>query len=232
MSMVMAQAAPEPRLLGAAKVKKLTASIGEPIPTELLLGKKRVSIAGLVGRVIDNFRHQREMLESNGRSWPCVRVTPYASDSKPAYYLVPLDLGTDAKPKGDRAEISSGRAGNRAAKAAHAAGFKVQEISPSEADKAFAERLGELLEKHAVGGIGNSEPPHSPFEVTTDSAGVEIVYSIGYFVSTKQGFGFSSPAKRELEWGSYLFGTNIGGVINFGDTLWPVPDVDLIHISV
>ena len=223
---------PDPKKIAAGHIEKILSNNHLPVPRQISLGKKSISISDL-SVSIENFRYQRDLLLNSGQRWPCVKLKEYASDSAPKIHWAPLDLGTASNPSGNPDEIFSGVAVRRALDEGQAAGLQTQEIASDVVDKTFSEMVGAVIGKRLTGdAAGNDEPPPNLFEVTTDSVGVEIVYSVGYFISTKRGFGFSTPARRELRWGPYLFGTCIGGNIEFSDTLWAVPDVSSIHLSV
>lgn len=223
---------PNPGSVATTEILKVISDPSMAIPTEITVGNQTASIIDLAA-TIDCFRQQRHMLIRFGQTWPCVAIWKRSQERESIRLRVPLDLGTPSQPHGDKAEIMIGHAGQRVTYEATAVGFQVKEILPTEVGKTFSEMVGEIIGQRIAGdSFGNSEPPPGPFEVTTDSPGIEILYSKGYFVSTTQGFGFSTPARKELRWGQYLFGTCVGGSTTFSDTLWTVPETQSIHIAI
>lgn len=224
------QMAPEPRKVAKQYIRQMVES-DQPVAERLSIANREVSIADLAFS-IRAFRAQLSWLNAFHLECPVVRVFAGEARDSNHVYRVPLDLQIQAGPSGP-SPTQIAQTAERVGTAAHVAGLQVGMAPTKEVTDTFSELLGNIVARRlkdtklAVG-----IPPESVFTVTTDTAGVEVLFSTGYFISTSRGFGFSTPARRRLPWGGYIFGHRRSGAPKFVDTLWTVPDVLEIHLGV
>lgn len=222
--------APDPQKIAKENIRKLIES-NQPIAERLSVANREVSISDLAVS-IRAFRAQLSWLNAFDFECPVVRLFASEARDPNSVYYVPLDLQIQAGPSHpSRAQIV--RAAEGVGTAAHVAGLQVGMAPTKEVTNTVSELMGNIVArrlKEATVGFGN--PPEAVFTVTTDSSRVEVLFAKGYFISTRQGFGFSTPARRPLPWGGYIFGHTQSGAARFVDTLWTVPDVQEIHLGV
>ena len=213
------------------KLREFT-SAAEPVPNILVLDGAQVSISD-IRRAIIAFREQKWLLQRFGMLWPSVRLQSDPGNVEKTYW-VPLDLSTYVTDSNVlEREIANGDALANAEIKARRAGFIIKRSSPDEMDDSFNDILGEVVHRRVSSTKDpNTGPPTNVFTVTTNSHGVQLLFAIGFFVSTQQGFGISTPASRHLPWGQYTFGYKQGSKVRFDNIVWKVPDVTNIHMKV
>jgi hypothetical protein len=210
-----------PSKVASALIRRLIGDTGQVVPDLIEVQGADVSIADF-NDMIKAFRLQKDALELGGfDSWPCARFSERQEpeeDDDPEWVTrwVPIDMGTDSAPLGDVREIRNGKAAKRVKETAERAGLTTEHRSLKDVWQTFADMVGETIGKRRTAGTDPDDgPPEEPFEVTTNSSGLEVLFSIGPFLSTRTGFGRSTPAQRQLPWGSYCFGAPLGlGLIN------------------
>jgi len=189
---------------------------------------------------IERFANQFHGLIRKNMTWPCARFVQrdlFAEEDDDegkaprVMRWVPIDLTegkhTDAVSERDVLQTEA-----RAADL----GLTVARRSLSDVFRTFRARLGEdiMSRWHVENQQPSSQFPNDdPIEITTDSDRLEVLFSIGPFLSTQQGFGRSSPAKRHLRPGSYCFGiARPHGEPWFSETIWNVPETMRMHLAV
>lgn len=243
------------RALAHSRPLPSTQEIAQSVSNEMLSNPRldRLTIRDYVIGVADlqndirEFRTQFAAVERIGYHWPCAVIFPprlEPTEAQPASRLVPLDL-TDGSQYPHTAnsiliETADGRLLDPSASGVRAeqAGFKVEMIPPSFvigllitgiAD-AVRTRVAAIGVSGTPGGPGYS-PPQTPFEVTTNINKQTVLFAKGHFLSTRQGFGQSSPAKRVINHGQYTFGIDKNGTPDFDQTVWAVPQVLSVHLN-
>jgi hypothetical protein len=188
-----------------------------------------------VALTVRSFTTQLQLLERVGSYWPSVAIDFSTATSTIGEVYVPIDMrdGTADPLSGQEPtheEIARGSAQIRAEDRARQAGFAVKRLGTREARNVFVSVLSYFLAKRTgkPAESGYSDPPSEEFTVTTDTPGIEILVALGYFISTREGFGISTPARRRLAWGPYVFGTSSNGFPSV-PIPWVVPDVLRIH---
>ncbi len=79
---------------------------------------------------------------------------------------------------------------------------------------------------------GSDLPPLCEVSVSTTVGDQNVLCSKGYFLSTRQGFGRSTPARRKLRLGCYCFGIETkDGEPDFSDILWEVNAHTEVHLN-
>jgi hypothetical protein len=96
--------------------------------------------------------------------------------------------------------------------------------------RSIVTRFKALLQTQITPQVNPALPPDAVVSVITDEHRQLVTYCRGYFVSTHQAFGYSTPARRSIGPGWYMFGiyTNYGP--KFMDILFEVPaqtEIDL-----
>lgn len=213
----------------------------DPVPPSLRVADKVFNVAD-VAADIANFRQQRFLLDRAKQPWPAVTLQ-YNSGRFHGRRLVPLNLlSYVAAGRMSGADIAL--VGNQSSQEASKSGLEVSYLDSDQALNAFAVSLAEFLESRgrdsaarsfAVGSADDGDaftPPSDLFTVTTDHDREEVLFAKGYFFSTTQGFGFSTPACRTVEHGNYTFGIRRHSGPIFSETVWSVPEVMSIHLSV
>lgn len=135
-------------------------------------------------------------------------ATPYAGHS----LAVPLGLWPTRQP--DQALLT----------ALEMSRIPVEPVAPDAFVRAASERASEFVEMNQ-GGSGAGDTI-----VNTRHDGETVLFCKGYFVSTVEGFGRSSPAIRAIIPGRYIFGVKRPEGYRFDDTLWTCPttlDLDI-----
>lgn len=206
------------------------------IPQQLRISNVLLPIKDLAP-AIENFIAQKQRLDDANSEWPAVQLR---FDQNPALGIrwIPLDLGRSIdlsqteKSVGARLELNANR--EVLLVEAERANFSTRLIDTEEARRSFLDVISYVIGRRVSGPAdrNNNGPPSDEFEITTDLPNEEILFSTGFFVSTEQGFGISTPATRRLEWGVYTFGINRGGSRKFSQTAWTVPDVLSVHLTV
>jgi hypothetical protein len=217
-------------------------STKKALPDNIKIGKKLIAVSDVASQV-KSFGIQFELLKETKNPWPCVEVDFTSSERSIGIAFVPIDLrdGIVGSPsimdptlKRDPtlAEIATGTIQLNAAKRATQSGLSVKEIDYDQAKKSFMDILSEFLFRRGseTNTEVNFDPPEEDFTVETDEPKIEILYATGYFISTRQGFGISTPATKRLKWGPYIFGMNKPNGFKFSETLWVVPDVKNIYL--
>jgi hypothetical protein len=227
-TMMIREPEKKPNKIASRLVEDLTDGADRPIPDVVTVDGTRVAIADLRD-VISAFRYQKNALQQGGfDSWPCAELKERSEGTS---FWVPIDMRTDRFPRGSVSEILSGVAVHEAANTAGRAGLSTEFRPLRNAWQAFTDTLGEMIAGRRTTVIDPDDgAPEEPFEVTTDSRGLEVLFSIGPFLSTRTGFGRSTPARRRLPWGSYCFGVKVNGQARFDDTIWKVPENTTVHI--
>jgi hypothetical protein len=215
--------------VAATRVKAILDNLHAPIPTSIPVGKKAVSITDMV-EAISAFRRQHAILSEVGSKWPAVLLQTRARDGRVnGTYWAPLNMfdrerGVADKFTLDKRHYSNGFIQRVTLKRAEESGFRAAAQEPDDMKKTFSNVIGKILSKRATTATNSgSAPPHAAFSVVTNTPNIEVMYATGYFVSTQQGFGFSTPALKSLPWGNYIFGTKIKSITTFSDTIWVVP---------
>lgn len=228
----------EERVVAEAKVEELIES-DVPVRSHVEIEGFAVPIGDLAANIIA-YRHQKRLLEELQLSWPTALLfRPSAPDVYGGRIAVkvPLDLGVSGGIVRRRREPTSsqllkGVPQHRVASEASSVGLHVEDIPVGEVSRTFVELVGDIIFrrlKHPK--VSSNGPPYDSFTITTTSNRVEVIFCDGYFLNTRQGFGFSTPATRRLPWGQYTFGAIVRGVPVLQDTLWSVPDVTTVHLD-
>lgn len=103
-------------------------------------------------------------------------------------------------------------------------GLSVFRLSISDAVQALRKGLIEFLDVRLIATMAtNGSNSPVPTVVDTNRAGDQVLYAKGYFASTQQGFGRSTPARSHLLPGRYGFGIMDGQNPRFDPVLWSVP---------
>jgi hypothetical protein len=186
---------------------------------------------------IEQFREQKRMLERIDSEWPSVLVN-FRDRPELGERWIPLDLrdGIQHLETRDSVErrLLSQEIQYDIIKRAQQANLNTDTVRRDEVTRNFRDILLDII----TGRVSHparppaDEPPSEEFTVTTDENNQEVLFAAAYFISTKQGFGISSPATRRLPWGRYMFGIKKRGEPVFEDTPWTVPDVLSIHLRV
>ena len=222
-------AAPEPRKWAVGHVKALVEG-NEPVADRLSIQNREVAVADLAIS-IRALRAQLSSLNRFGLGCPTVRIFGSQARNPTDVRWVPLDLGIQLSPK-EPSIVEVSQQAERVSYAAQASGLRVRVAATKEAASTFSDIVGTIIARRASAKSVSAAPPAEVVTVTTDSDRVEVLFATGYFISTGQGFGFSTPAQRSLPWGAYIFGHRQGGSAQYEDTLWAVPSVDRIHLRV
>ena len=189
---------------------------------------------------IARFGAQFHDLLNEGLTWPCARFIQrdmFSEDDDDegmaplVIRWVPIDL-TAGSASGTVSERVVDQAEARIANL----GLGSVRRPLSDVFRTFRARLAEdimsrwLVENQpSMSQFGNDDP----VEVTTDSDRLNVLFSVGPFLSTQQGFGLSSPAKRQLRPGSYCFGVaRPFGEPYFSEIIWNVPESMHMHLAV
>jgi hypothetical protein len=186
---------------------------------------------------IERFRDQRTMLDRANSAWPAVRVV-FSERQQVGAKWIPLDLEDGIRPRERRESVekrlSSGEIQREVMARARRANFDAELTDRNEATRNFMDVLSDFISARGPRSVRreDDDPPSEEFTITTDEGNQEVLFATGYFVSTRQGFGISTPARRKLEWGPYMFGINKRGEPAFSDTVWTVPAVLSIHLTV
>jgi hypothetical protein len=236
MSMAMA---PQPEMEPRAVIQErldLIMDEGRPVPLAFRISGDLLPIKDL-SPDIEEFRDQKAMLDRSGSGWPSVRVS-FRQRPILGSKWIPLDLRDAISPHepSDVVDnrLQSGVIQGNLIRQAERANLVARLIDTGEVSRSFRDVVSDVIIGRASRPVvrEDDEPPSDEFEITTDLPRQEVLFATGYFISTRQGFGISTPAKRRLEWGSYIFGINMAGELRFSDTLWTVPDVRSIHLTV
>lgn len=112
-------------------------------------------------------------------------------------------------------------------------GLQVAPMDPAALREAFVDRLAEFATvADPLHGTGIGPPPPNLrlgsgglilTEVHTRRPRDTVLVRRGYFASTGEGFGLSTPAYGELPPGRYSFGIRDGGRDRFDDVIWTCP---------
>jgi hypothetical protein len=205
----------------------------DPVPDTIPMGSRVVALSDLV-QAITSFRQQLRYLLDFGGQWPSAMLT--IRGRQQASVWVPIDMqdGSGQDEHSLRHEIFNGTAQQRARSRVQAFNLPVSDRPASESERVFTDMLSEIVGRRFGGttNVAGSAPPTAPFEVTTNSPGVEVLYADGFFLSTARGFGYSTPAKRLLTYGTYIFGHNTPTGADFaGGQLWNVPGDSTAHVE-
>jgi hypothetical protein len=206
------------------------------VPLALHVSGDLVAIKDL-SPLIKEFREQKEMLERADSTWPSILVS-FRQRPELDKRWMPLDLrdGIRSHEPRDSVEkrLQSQEIQQNIIRRAQQANLDAQPKSREEVIRNFQEVLSDTIAGRASQPASreDDEPPSEEFKVTTDDPNQEILFATGYFISTRQGFGISTPAIRKLPWRPYIFGINKRRELLFSDTVWTVPDVLSIHLTV
>jgi hypothetical protein len=207
-----------------------------PVPLAMSIGYSLIPIKDL-STSIERFRDQNAMLERANKDWPTVRLV-FQERPQLGERWIPIDLRDGIHPRESKESVEyrlrSGDIQDYIITEARRANLQVKLTDRREATRNFIDVLSEFIATRASRSVHreDDDPPSEDFKITTDEANQEILFATGYFISTKQGFGISTPAMRKLQWGTYIFGINKRREIRFSDTPWTVPDVLSIHLTV
>lgn len=235
MTMVMSEPEYEPETIIQKSIEEALEG-SKQLPLTIKLHNGQIAISDIFPQV-QSFKTQFDLLQATHNDWPSVRIDFFPAAPDLGVKFVPLDLRDGlADPLFSREptfeEVARGTVQSGVATRAMHAGLSVTQVEPPEAKKNFITILSEFLGRRSAQPPirEDDEPPSDDFIVTTDEPMIEILFATGYFISTRQGFGISTPAIRRLKWGPYIFGMNISGHYKFSETLWVVPDVHEIHL--
>jgi hypothetical protein len=226
---------PTPRLVVERRLKAML-DRQQGIPLALHLSGSIVPIKDLSSS-LEALREQKAMLERADSEWPSLLMS-FWEKPQLGQRWIPLDLrdAISSHEPGDLVQkrLQSQDIQRNIIRSAEQANLNARFVSRDEATQNSVDVLSDMITGRASHPAQreDDEPPSEEFVVTTDDTNQEILFATGYFISTKQGFGISTPATRRLQWGSYSFGINKRGRPIFSETVWTVPDVLSIHLTV
>ncbi|MGU3468825.1 hypothetical protein ACLBXO_28670 [Methylobacterium sp. C33D] len=220
----------EPRAQITSALNKAIDNV-EPLSRQLKIDNRIVPVADISSKVTE-FAFQFSLMELAGLQWPSVPLNFQDIDIDMQNELVPIDLRDGNKGIKIDSRDDTNTIIHFAARNVHQTGLPIQYQDPKSAKKSFIKILSSFLfDRSAPDKNVNVIPPSEEFTVNTDEAGIQVLFATGYFISTRQGFGISTPAKRALHWGPYLFGWYNAGGAKFSDIIWTVPNQVEIYLD-
>jgi hypothetical protein len=210
----------------------------EPFREIVQVHNTRVSQADLVP-ALEGFRQQRKLLDWFNLKWPAALAFTTPDKRPDRSVWIPLDIKSSPNERLPNAQTPMVRdwlTRQLTARSEHVrhSGLQVRLFSTTEMTNAFTDLVSDVIVRRiGVNTDSNNGPASDMFTVETDSQGVEVLFCLGVFLSTAEGFGISTPARRRLPWGYYMFGAMIHGHPDFSNSMvWKVPDTTSYRLKV
>lgn len=181
------------------------------------------------------FSAQRRVVFQRGDRWPCVLINMPETDGFST--VAPVDLGLLPGPRSKLRDLKPDEdLENVVGPYLEQAGFSsVFTQSSDEAYAAFISGIARVLyyRRNRLDDNTRPDPPvRCRVTITTRENLRRILYAKGYFISTVDNFGTSTPAQRRLPSGYYLFGMLVRGVARYEQYVWQIDEDIVIPLEV